>query len=127
MAWLLLAVIIGLNLGEVFINVLLNQWNNDFYNSLQEVKYDAFVAALIKFSYLAAAFIAVVVYKTYLNQMLRIKWRRWLTSHYLSDWLGRQNYYRMQLFGTATDNPDHAYRKTSSNSFNIRSVFRSAA
>lgn len=34
----LLAVIIGLNLGDVYILVLLNEWNNRFYNALQ--KYD---------------------------------------------------------------------------------------
>ncbi len=30
----LLAVIVALNLGLVYVNVLLNQWNNDFYNTL---------------------------------------------------------------------------------------------
>lgn len=106
MARLLLSVIIGLNLGEVYINVLLNKWNNDFYNALQAVDKNAFVAALIRFSYLAGIFIIIAVYKTYLNQMLRIKWRRWLTGHYLADWLGKRNYYRMQLFGGKADNPD---------------------
>jgi putative ATP-binding cassette transporter len=102
----LLAVIVALSLGEVYINVLLNKWNNDFYNSLQTANKEAFYAALFKFTYLAFSFIIVAVYKVYLNQMLRIKWRRWMTSHYLSDWLGKQNYYRLQLFGRATDNPD---------------------
>jgi len=102
----LLTVVVGMNLGEVYLNVLFNQWNNDFYNSLQAVDQAAFWKALIRFSYLAAIFIVVAVYRTYLNQMLRIKWRRWLTAQYLSDWLGRQNYYRMQLFGGKTDNPD---------------------
>jgi putative ATP-binding cassette transporter len=106
MARLLLTVIIGLNLGEVYISVLINKWNNDFYNALQAVDKEAFVAALIRFSYLAGIFIIIAVYKTYLNQMLRIKWRRWLTGHYLSDWLGKRNYYRMQLFGGKADNPD---------------------
>lgn len=105
-AFILLAVIVGMNLGEVYISVLINQWNNDFYNSLQAVDKDAFVRALIRFSYLATIYIIIAVYKVYLNQMLRIKWRRWLTAHYLSDWLGQQNYYRMQLFGKKTDNPD---------------------
>jgi putative ATP-binding cassette transporter len=105
-ARLLLAVIVALNLGEVYINVLLNQWNNDFYNSLQAVDKAAFMQAIIRFSYLAASIIAIAVYKIYLRQMLQIKWRRWLTAKYLTDWLGMQNYYRMQLFGSSTDNPD---------------------
>jgi putative ATP-binding cassette transporter len=105
-AYLLLVAIVGLNLGEVYINVLLNQWNTDFYNSLQAVDKNAFVQAIIRFSYLAGIFIVIAVYRTYLNQMLQIKWRRWLTTQYLTDWLGKQNYYRMQLFGGGTDNPD---------------------
>ena len=106
MAYLLLAAIVSLNLGEVYINVLLNQWNTDFYNALQLVDEKAFVQALIRFSYLAGIYIVIAVYKTYLNQTLQIKWRRWLTAQYLTDWLGKQNYYHMQLFGSHTDNPD---------------------
>lgn len=105
-AYVLLAVIVALNLGEVYINVLLNEWNKDFYNSLQTVNKDAFIDALIKFVYLAFTFILVAVYKIYLNQMLRIKWRRWMTSRWLSKWLDKQHYYRMQLLDEPSDNPD---------------------
>jgi vitamin B12/bleomycin/antimicrobial peptide transport system ATP-binding/permease protein len=105
-ARILLAVIIALNLGEVYINVLLNKWNVDFYNSLQTVDKAAFIDALLRFSYLAFSFIIIAVYKIYLNQMLRLKWRRWMTNEWLSKWLDRQHYYRMQLVEVATDNPD---------------------
>ena len=42
----------------------------------------------------------------YLNQMLQIRWRRWLTDNYLKEWLPDRTYYRMQLTGLQTDNPD---------------------
>ena len=32
----LLVVVVALNLGIVYLNVLLNQWNNGFYNALQD-------------------------------------------------------------------------------------------
>lgn len=105
-ARLLLATIVSLDLGQVYITVLINQWYNEFYNILQTVDKNAFWQAIIRFSYLAAISIVMAVYRTYLNQMLQIKWRRWLTTQYLTDWLGKQNYYRMQLFGSKTDNPD---------------------
>src|SRR2546425_9555022 len=38
--------------------------------------------------------------------MLQIRWRRWLTDHYLAAWLPDRAYYRMQLVGGSTDNPD---------------------
>ena len=102
----LLVAVIGLNLGIVFINVLLNQWNNAFYNSLQDKDLAAFWQQLFKFTYLAAAYIVVAVYQLYLNQMLQIRWRRWLTERYLGAWLEGKAYYRMQLLASETDNPD---------------------
>jgi vitamin B12/bleomycin/antimicrobial peptide transport system ATP-binding/permease protein len=102
----LLVAVIALNLGIVFINVLLNQWNNAFYNSLQDKDYAAFVTQLFKFTYLAGAYIAAAVYQLYLNQMLQIRWRRWLTDRYLAAWLTNKAYYRLELHGTETDNPD---------------------
>ncbi len=38
----LLAIIIALNLGMVYLTVLFNEWNNGFYNSLQNKDYDEF-------------------------------------------------------------------------------------
>jgi ABC-type uncharacterized transport system fused permease/ATPase subunit len=90
----------------VYINVLLNQWNNTFYNALQDKDYTVFVHQLIRFAWLAGLYIIVAVYQLYLNQMLQIRWRRWLTERYLGAWLTDGAYYRMQLVAGETDNPD---------------------
>ncbi|HKH03422.1 MAG TPA: ABC transporter ATP-binding protein/permease [Bradyrhizobium sp.] len=103
---LLLAAVISIELSLVLINVLLNQWNNRFYNALQEKNWDGFVTEIGFFSILATFYIALSVYQLYLNQWLQIRWRRWLTSTYLSEWLHNANHYRMQLRGDAADNPD---------------------
>lgn len=102
----LLAAIIAIELSTVGITVLLNQWNNRFYNALQDRNWDTFVSELIFFCVLAAAYIALAVYQLYLNQWLQIRWRKWLTAHYLEQWLHRATHYRMQLTGDAADNPD---------------------
>ncbi len=102
----LLAVIVTLTLGHVYILVLLNQWNNRFYNALQGYDKDGFLSLLGEFSLLAAIYIIVAVYELYLQQMLQIRWRRWLTGRYLHSWLGNRTYYQMQLLDTGTDNPD---------------------
>ena len=60
-------------------SVQINQWNNEFYNTLQDFNKAAFVHAIYKFSWLAAIFIVLGVYSQYFNQMLQIRWRRWLT------------------------------------------------
>ena len=102
----LLASVIAIELMVVAINVLLNQWNNRFYNALQEKDWDGFVREIGVFCVLAAFYIALSVYQLYLNQWLQIRWRRWMTSHYLGEWLHDANHYRMQLQGDAADNPD---------------------
>ena len=103
---ILLAAVIAIELSIVGINVLLNSWNNSFYNALQDKNWDAFVYQLGYFCVLATAYIFLAVYQLYLNQWLQIRWRRWLTRTYLEKWLAGSNHYRMQLLGDAADNPD---------------------
>lgn len=105
-AWGLLIAVLLLNLGTVYINVLLNKWNNTFYDALQDKDWLVFVHQLIRFSWLAGIFIVLAVYQSYLNQMLQIRWRRWLTNRYLHAWLADGRYYLMQVFAGETDNPD---------------------
>ena len=102
----LLGAVIAIELSVVAINVMLNQWNNRFYNALQERNWDAFIYEIGFFCVLAAIYIVLAVYQLYLNQWLQIRWRRWMTQHYLDHWLAGANHYRMQLLGDAADNPD---------------------
>src|ERR1700722_13867742 len=102
----LLAAVLAMNLAQVWINVRLNSWRNDFYNSLQNYDEGAFFYQLALFAVLAGAYILLLVYGLYLQQMLQIRWRRWMTNVYLKEWLGDNIYYRLQLTGDATDNPD---------------------
>ncbi|MCP1836094.1 putative ATP-binding cassette transporter [Bradyrhizobium sp. USDA 4532] len=102
----LLAAVIAIELAIVGINVLITQWNNRFYNALQERNWDSFVSEIIYFCVVVAFFILLAVYQLYLNQWLQIRWRQWMTTHYLGDWLHQANHYRMQLQGDAADNPD---------------------
>ena len=102
---LLLAVVL-LTLGMVYLTVLLNQWNNTFYSALQDKDLVAFRGQLFRVTWLIGIFILLAVYQAYLNQMLEIRWRRWLNDRYLRAWLADRAYYRMQLVARETDNPD---------------------
>lgn len=102
----LLAAVIVLELGGVFLTVLFNRWNNVFYNALQERNQAVFWYQLGYFCVLATFWVALKVYQLYLNQWLQIRWRRWMTGRYLGGWLHDANHYRMQLLGDAADNPD---------------------
>jgi putative ATP-binding cassette transporter len=102
----LLFVIVVLNLALVFIEVLLNEWNRNFFNALQERQGAEFLKLMLQFSVLAGLFIVIAVYRVYFRQMLQIRWRRWLTDHYIERWLAHRTYYRLQLTDGVTDNPD---------------------
>lgn len=102
----LLTVIIAMSLGQVYVNVLLTEWFKLFYDALQKYNFAAFKYQLLRFCVLAAIFIVLAVYQAYLNRMLQIRWRRWMTERYLDSWLSDRTYYQLQIRGSSTDNPD---------------------
>lgn len=110
---LLLAIVL-LNLAAVYMLVLLNDWNRVFYDAVQEKNQPVFWEQLGRFTYLAFAFIIIAVYRFYLTQLLEIRWRAWMTRHYLARWLANKAFYQMELARYAPsgaqpatpDNPD---------------------
>ena len=105
-AWTLLAAVVLLNLGNVYVHVRINQWSAAEYNALGAYNYNEFIYQFWIFLILSAFNIVITVYALYLNQMLQIRWRRWLTRRYLATWLTDRTYFRLQLTGGMTDNPD---------------------
>ena len=104
----LLAAVIGLALGLVWLEVQFNSWYKDFYDSLENKNADKFYASLGTFTMIGLGYIVVGVYKLYLQQMLQIEWRTWLTETFLANWLKDRAYYRLQLLGAAARTPDLA-------------------
>ena len=121
-AWGLLAAIIALNLFMVYLNVVYTYWFRIAYDALQAKNAPEFWASIFNyhfvktypwfvpgFLYFAFGSIAVGVYAFYLNQMLEIRWRRWVTNRFVDEWLERRAYYQISLTahaGSALDNPD---------------------
>ena len=120
-AWGLLLSIVSLRLLLVGMTVILSFWNREFFNSLQDKDFAAFFGLLFVyrrtpsgfmpgFCEIAAVYILVAVYYTYLSQWLQIRWRRWLTVRFLDEWLADRAYYRISLTADraaiGTDNPD---------------------
>jgi len=117
----LLVAIIAMNLLLVAVTVFLSYWRREFYNALQDKDWQAFWELLFLYRHTPSglmpgfcwvAMIAIIlsVYSVYLNQMLQIRWRRWLTRHYLREWLADRAYYNMSLTTDAgaigAENPD---------------------
>ncbi len=104
-AWGLLLAVVAFNLGTVCTSVGINAWNRGFYNALQAFDRGEIFRQLGVFFILGGLGITLSVYAVYLQQMLQIRWRRWLTRRYLSAWLANRAYYQLQL-KNGVDNPD---------------------
>lgn len=105
----LLAAIIALNLGAVYMLVQINEWNRLFYDALQNKDQAAFWTQLGRFAVLAFIYIAIAIYRFYLTQLLELRWRAWMTAQYATRWLSDHAFYRIELsrFTRAdTDRPD---------------------
>jgi len=95
------------NQFQVGINVRLSFFGRDFFNAIQNKDQTAFWYLLLfvfapwVFIYIVSAVIEFVV-----QSMLVIRWRRWLTEHFIAHWLGGHAHYRMSLVGSQADNPD---------------------
>jgi putative ATP-binding cassette transporter len=117
----LLVAIVAMNLTLVALSVVLSFWRREFYNALQDKDWKAFLQLLFLyrrtdsgfmpgFCEVASVHIVLAVYSVYINQMLQIRWRRWLTREYLTQWLADRAYYNISLTvdraAVGTDNPD---------------------
>ncbi|QQG37256.1 MAG: ABC transporter ATP-binding protein/permease [Micavibrio aeruginosavorus] len=125
-AKVMLAMVLGLTIGQVYMDVKLSNWGNGFYKTLQqagnvlekpettEVKAqieqlkDKTTRQLFEFLGLAGIFLALAITKVKINQKLQLNWRQWMTNQYASNWIDgdHKTYYRMLGDGSAADNPD---------------------
>ena len=105
-AFRVLAVLLILTIGNVYMAVLLNKWRNSFYDALQNYESAAVLSELYRFIVLAAIVISMAVYSFYLEQLLALRWRRWMTENLIDSWTKDENFYHLQVFDKYTDNPD---------------------
>src|SRR5436190_6732624 len=74
----LLAMVVGLALTAVWLEVQFNAWTNSMYNTFQDKDQAEFYRQGGLFILLALMWIITGVYRFYFQQMLQIEWRTWL-------------------------------------------------
>ncbi|KAF2991269.1 ABC transporter ATP-binding protein/permease [Methylocystis sp. MJC1] len=106
-AMAMIVVLVLINQGQVGISVRLSFFNRDWYNAIQERNSAEFWRQLLYvFTPWAFFYVAIAVIEYVLKSMLVIRWRRWLTEHYIQRWLSSHTHYGMTLAGGDADNPD---------------------
>lgn len=107
MAWVLLIITLALSLSTTWLNVLLSDWNGQFYNALQMLDSDKIIELLWQFGGLVAIFILLVVFADFLRKKLQIKWRQAMTQFITAKWLANNGqHYHLTLQAKMPDNPD---------------------
>lgn len=98
----ILAVILATAYGQI----VLNRWNQPFYDALQQRNMPAFLAQLLVFFEIAGALLVLNVAQLWLNQMLHLKLREALTLDMVAEWLLPGRAFRVARRGQIGINPD---------------------
>ncbi len=125
---LLLAAVVGAELGLVYVAVLVTQWNARFFNALEARNWDAFQAELVTFCFIAVGAITATMSQYYFGQTLQIRWRRWMTDNYVSVWMAEGRHYRVRFvdIDDRQHSPAHRQRRLSVHSAHPRTRHRPA-
>lgn len=98
----IVAVLIGNMAGQL----RLNSWNGAFFDAVAQRSLDGLGRQLLVFFAIIAALLTLVVAQTWLQQMLKVRLREWLTEHLLDKWLLPGRPHRFGLAGPIGANPD---------------------
>lgn len=92
--------------ATAFGQVLLNRWNQPFYDSLEKRDLAAFFDQLVIFAYIAGSLLVLNVGQAWLNQMLHIRMREGLTRDLIGEWMKPRRAFRLGYAGEIGVNPD---------------------
>ncbi len=103
----MVVLLVLLNQAEVGALLRLSFFNRDWFNAIQARDAAAFWWQLLfVFTPWAFIYVGMTVIEFFTQAMLVIRWRRWLTDHFVARWLAHHNHYRISLVAGQTDNPD---------------------
>ncbi|MCV3207660.1 ABC transporter ATP-binding protein/permease [Mesorhizobium sp. YC-39] len=98
----IVAVIVATSIGQV----LLNRWNQPFYDALARRDMQGFLHQLLVFAAIAGTLLVLNVGQTWLNQMIRLKLREALTLDLIGEWMLPARAFRLTHAGAIGVNPD---------------------
>lgn len=103
--WLTAAVFVVI-VATSYGQIILNRWNQPFYDALQQRNLPQLIAQLIVFAQIAAGLLVLNVLQVWLNQMLHLRLREALTRDLIGEWLLPKRAFRVAQTGPIGINPD---------------------
>jgi putative ATP-binding cassette transporter len=113
LAWVsvgIVAVIIATSIGQV----LLNRWNQPFYDALARRDLAGFLHQLMIFAEIAGTLLVLNIGQTWLNQMIRLRLREALTLDLIDQWMRPARAFRLANAGAIGVNPDQRMQQDAS-------------
>jgi vitamin B12/bleomycin/antimicrobial peptide transport system ATP-binding/permease protein len=95
-AWPLTIGLLIIAVSQLTVQYRLNYWNRDFFNALARRDGDALWHQVAVFVPLAVMSVALSVISVWARMTTQRKWRQWLTTNILGDWLADENYRRLE-------------------------------
>lgn len=86
--------------------IRLNVWSGSFYDTLERRSFWLLGNELVAFLVIVGGLLLLVVAQTWLQEMIKIRLREWLTHHLLDDWLAPKRAYLLSHAGEVGVNPD---------------------
>ncbi len=90
----------------VWANIMVNNLSGQLFDGIQN--YDLHVILHVTFI-LVIIFVLYTIFDAYQNYfygLMQIRWRNWLTAHFVARWMDSHAYYEIETFGRPIDNAD---------------------
>mgnify|MGYP003503009874 FL=1 len=117
----MLGLLIVLLLGQTGFNVLFNHETGEFTSALAAGDSERFWASIWRYTAILAAAVPIYGLYYYVRDILGLRWRRWLTQHFLTRYFSERAYYRLHA-DAGIDNPDQRIAEDI-NSFTQQSLY----
>ncbi len=93
-------------LSNTFGQIKLNAWHGTFYDALEQRSLSALGDQVILFLIITGGLLSLVVAQNWLQEVLKIRLREWLTHDLVDEWLGPKRAYFLAHAGEVGANPD---------------------
>jgi putative ATP-binding cassette transporter len=103
---LLAAGIVAVICANAVGQIRLNAWQGAFFDAIEQRHVAAFGDQLLIFAAIVAALLVLVVAQTWLQEMIKVRLREWLTHDLLEQWLVPQRAHHLAFAGEIGVNPD---------------------
>ena len=92
--------------ANMFAAVRLNAWQGGLFDAIDRRGLPAFGQQLVVFAQIMGALVLCVVAQTWMQEMLKVRLREWLTDRLLDAWMAPGRAYRLAMTSELGVNPD---------------------